>query len=41
VRNEGLISLRGFTLKVLDGEGLKRVGEFDPAYLHLAKFDAA
>ena len=37
---EGLISLRGKTLKVLDWEGLKKAGEFDPTYLHLVKKEA-
>jgi CRP-like cAMP-binding protein len=40
LRGAGLISLRGKTLKVLDWEGLKTVGEFDPTYLHLAKKEA-
>ena len=40
LRSEGLISLQGAILRVLDWEGLKRVGEFDPTYLHLAKTDA-
>jgi CRP-like cAMP-binding protein len=40
LRRTGLISLRGKTLKVLDWEGLKKVGEFDPTYLHLAKKEA-
>jgi CRP-like cAMP-binding protein len=37
LRNQGLISLHGHTLKVLDWQGLKTVGEFDPTYLHLVK----
>ena len=41
LRGDGLISLHGATLKVLDWEGLKQVGEFDPTYLHLAKKNAA
>jgi CRP-like cAMP-binding protein len=40
LRGAGLISLRGKTLKVLDWEGLKTVGEFDPTYLHLVKKEA-
>ena len=40
LRSEGLISLQGAILRVLDWEGLKQVGEFDPTYLHLAKTDA-
>jgi CRP-like cAMP-binding protein len=40
LRGAGLISLRGKTLKVLDWEGLKTVGEFDPTYLHLVKNEA-
>jgi CRP-like cAMP-binding protein len=35
LRKAGLISLKGTTFKALDWEGLKRVGEFDPTYLHL------
>ena len=40
LRGAGLISLHGKTLKVLDWEGLKTVGEFDPTYLHLVKKEA-
>jgi CRP-like cAMP-binding protein len=40
LRGAGLISLHGKTLKVLDWEGLKTVGEFDPTYLHLVKQEA-
>ena len=40
LRRKGLISLHGKTLKVLDWEGLKKVGEFDPTYLHLVKKEA-
>jgi CRP-like cAMP-binding protein len=40
LRGAGLISLQGKTLKVLDWEGLKTVGEFDPTYLHLVKKEA-
>lgn len=35
LRRANLITLRGTTLTVLDWEGLKSFGEFDPAYLHL------
>jgi CRP-like cAMP-binding protein len=35
LRGNGLISLRGSTLRVLDWEQLKQVGDFDPTYLHL------
>jgi CRP-like cAMP-binding protein len=41
LRKAGLISLKGTTFKALDWEGLKRVGEFDPAYLHLENDQAA
>ncbi len=37
LRGAGLISLKGGTLSVLDWEGLKHAGEFDPAYLHLVQ----
>jgi CRP-like cAMP-binding protein len=40
LRGAGLISPQGKTLKVLDWEGLKTVGEFDPTYLHLVKQEA-
>ncbi len=40
LRSENLISLRGGTLTVLDWDGLKTAGEFDPVYLHLAKKEA-
>jgi CRP-like cAMP-binding protein len=40
LRAKGLISLHGKTLKVLDWEGLKTTGEFDPTYLHLVKKEA-
>ena len=40
LRGEGLISLQGETLKVLDWEGLQTAGEFDPTYLHLVKKEA-
>jgi hypothetical protein len=35
LRGDGLITLRGSLLKVENWEGLKKAGEFDPAYLHL------
>ena len=35
LRAAGLIRLQGARLTVLDWEGLKLVGEFDPTYLHL------
>ena len=41
LRDEGLICLKGATVRVLDWEGLKRRGEFDLTYLHLAKPQAA
>lgn len=34
LRGEGLIEFGGGTLTVLNWSGLKRAGEFDPAYLH-------
>jgi CRP-like cAMP-binding protein len=37
LRGEGLITLQAGSLTVLDWEGLKAAGEFDPAYLHLRK----
>lgn len=40
LRGAGLIFLHGKTLKVLDWQGLKTVGEFDPTYLHLVKREA-
>lgn len=40
LRKLGLIALQGKTLRVLDWEGLKTTGEFDPTYLHLAKKEA-
>jgi CRP-like cAMP-binding protein len=40
LRGQGLISQRGKTLRVLDWEGLKTVGEFDPTYLHLVEKEA-
>jgi CRP-like cAMP-binding protein len=35
LRGNGLITLKGSTLTVLDWDGLTRAGEFDPMYLHL------
>ncbi len=35
LRGNGLITLRGGFLTVLDWDGLREAGEFDPAYLHL------
>ena len=35
LRAAGLIRLQGARLTVLDWEGLKAMGEFDPTYLHL------
>ena len=40
LRGAGLISLNGQTLRVLDWERLKHVGEFDPTYLHVVKREA-
>jgi CRP-like cAMP-binding protein len=40
LRGENLISWRGETVRVLDWEGLKQAGEFDPTYLHLVKREA-
>jgi CRP-like cAMP-binding protein len=37
LRREGLISLRGAFVNVQDWARLKKTGEFDPTYLHLAK----
>lgn len=41
LRSEEIISLQGGSLAVLDWEGLKEAGEFDPAYLHLVRKEAA
>ena len=41
LRADGLISLNAGRLKALDWEGLKRVGDFDPTYLHLEPSHAA
>jgi hypothetical protein len=35
LRGNGLITLRSGSLTVLDWDGLRQAGEFDPAYLHL------
>jgi CRP-like cAMP-binding protein len=40
LRRDDLITLRGVSLKVLDWEGLKKAGGFDPTYLHLVKQEA-
>jgi CRP-like cAMP-binding protein len=40
LRGDGLITLHGGSLKVLDWEGLKKAGEFNPTYLHLVKQEA-
>jgi CRP-like cAMP-binding protein len=41
LRSQGLITLRGSTLAIEDWAGLAKLGEFDPAYLHLEKRAAA
>ncbi len=41
IRAAGLIRLQKNTLTALDWEGLKKAGEFDPAYLHLENSQAA
>ncbi len=41
LRGEGLIALKGTTLRVLDWEGLQRVGDFDPGYLHVERTRSA
>jgi CRP-like cAMP-binding protein len=41
IRKDKLISLTKKTLTVLDWEGLKRAGEFEPTYLHLEDNRAA
>jgi CRP-like cAMP-binding protein len=35
LRGDGLITLRSGSLTVLDWDGLRQAGEFDPTYLHL------
>ncbi len=41
MRAEGLVELKGDRLNIPDWETLKRVGDFDPTYLHLRKEQAA
>ena len=41
LRKHNLIELNGSKLTVLDWDGLKRTGDFDPTYLHLTQLDAA
>jgi CRP-like cAMP-binding protein len=41
IRKDKLIRLTKSTLTVLEWEGLKRAGEFDPTYLHLESDQAA
>ena len=41
LRGSGLVTSEGRTLTINDREGLKRAGEFDATYLHLAKTQAA
>ena len=41
LRAEGLIRLEGRALTVLDWEGLKEAGDFEPTYLHLENREAA
>ena len=40
LRGEGLITLRGGSVTVLDWDRLREAGEFDPGYLHLRKHAA-
>jgi transcription initiation factor IIE alpha subunit len=35
LREAGIVAIKGRRLTVLDWEGLKRAGEFDPMYLHI------
>jgi hypothetical protein len=35
LRGKGLIILKGSLLTVVNWQGLKKTGEFDPTYLHL------
>ena len=37
LRGDGLITTEGRTVIVNDWQGLKKAGEFEPTYLHLAK----
>jgi CRP-like cAMP-binding protein len=41
IREAGLATLSDRVLKVLDWEGLKEAGEFDPTYLHMETDQAA
>jgi CRP-like cAMP-binding protein len=41
LRGDGLIRLEGSTLKVLDWDGLRAAGDFNPGYLHLEQGQAA
>ena len=41
LRGDGLITLKGASLTVLDWEGLTAAGDFDPTYLHLKQPQAA
>jgi CRP-like cAMP-binding protein len=41
LRADRLITLKGASLTVLDWEGLKQAGDFDPTYLHFERKDAA
>ena len=41
LRADGLIILKGSTLKVPNWENLKSAGDFDPTYLHLRNKQAA
>jgi CRP-like cAMP-binding protein len=41
IREAGLIVLKNGQLQVLDWEGLKAAGDFDPTYLHLKDMQAA
>jgi hypothetical protein len=37
LREEKLLQLQNGTLPILDSDGLKAAGEFDPGYLHLKR----
>lgn len=39
LRERGLMEFRGGRVRIQDREGLKRLCEFDPAYLHLEKIE--
>ena len=41
LRGDGLIRLAGGALTVLDWDGLRKAGDFDPTYLHLEQAQAA